>query len=193
MNYSYAIGTIDNSILEDSQSKNNTTTKKAALATELMAHSNINAVAYVSDTIDSLEEVINVLSTIIVIFLLAAGLLAFIVLYNLSNINISERQRELATIKVLGFQDKEVSSYVYRENVILTLIGSIFGLISGIFLHKILLIYCSVDTVMFVQELSWISYVVASVLTAVFAVIVNAIMLKKIKSINMDESLKAIE
>lgn len=193
VDYCYAIGTVDKSILDDSQSKNNSSTKKASLATELMSYSSINAVAYVSDTIDTLEEVIGVLSTIIVIFLLAAGLLAFIVLYNLSNINVSERQRELATIKVLGFQDKEVSAYVYRENVILTLIGIAFGLVSGIFLHKLLLVYCSVDTVMFVQDLSWISYVVAAVLTGVFAIIVNAIMHKKIKSINMVESLKAIE
>lgn len=191
--YNYAIGTVDDTILTDSQSKNSSSTKKASLAAELMSYDSINAVAYVSDTIDTLNEVINVLSIIIVIFIVAAGLLAFIVLYNLSNINISERQRELATIKVLGFHDKEVSSYIYRENVVLTLLGIIFGLFAGIFVHKLLLIYCAVDTVMFVQELSWYCYVIATVLTAVFAVIVNAIMHKKIKSIDMVESLKAVE
>lgn len=191
--YNYAIGTVDPTILADSTSKNNSSTKKASLATELMTYDSINAVAYVSDTIDTLNEVIGVLSVIIVIFVVAAGLLAFIVLYNLSNINISERQRELATIKVLGFHDKEVSAYIYRENVILSLMGIIFGLISGIFVHRLVLTYCSVDTVMFVQELSWYSYVIAALLTAIFAIAVNAIMHKKMKTIDMVESLKAIE
>ena len=186
--YSYAIGTIDDSIISDS-----TSTKKASFATELMANSSINAVAYISDTIDTLEEVIGVLSIIIGIFLFAAGLLAFIVLYNLSNINVSERQRELATIKVLGFHDKEVSAYIYRENIILTIIGIAFGLFAGIFVHKLLLEYCSVDAVMYVQDLSWISFVIAGVLTAVFAVIVNVFMRKKITAISMVDSLKAVE
>ena len=191
--YCYAIGTIDDAVMADSKSSDNGSTKKASFATELMADSNINAVAYISDTIDTLEEVIGVLSIIIGIFLFAAGLLAFIVLYNLSNINVSERQRELATIKVLGFHDKEVSSYIYRENIILTIIGIAFGLFTGIFVHKLLIEYCSVDTVMYVQELSWVSYVIAAVMTAIFAVIVNIFMHKKIMSINMVDSLKAVE
>lgn len=191
--YNYAVGNVEPSILTETSTENGVATKKAALATELMSYDSINAVAYVSDTADTLNEVINVLSIIIVIFIAAAGLLAFIVLYNLSNINISERHRELATIKVLGFHDNEVSSYIYRENVILTLFGIIFGLIAGIFVHKLLLVYCSVDTVMFVQSLSWYCYLISAFVTALFAIIVNGIMHKKMKSINMVESLKAIE
>lgn len=193
VNYSYAIANIDDTILADSESKNNAATKKSSFTAELMSYSDINAVAYVTDTIDSLNEVIGVLSIVVMIFIFAAGTLAYIVLYNLSNINISERHRELATIKVLGFYNKEVSSYIYRENVVLTIIGIIFGLIMGIFVHKLLVYYCSVDAVMFTQTLKWYSYLIASLLTALFAIIVNAIMHKKMKKIDMVTSLKAIE
>ena len=191
--YNYAIATLDNGVLSDSQASDGGETKKANFAAEYMAYDGINAVAYVSDTVDTLNEVIGVLSIIVFIFIVAAGLLAFVVLYNLSNINISERQRELATIKVLGFHDKEVSAYVYRENVVLTVIGIIFGLVLGIFIHKLLITYCAVDTVMYVQSLTWYSFVIAGALTAVFAVIVNMIMHKKMKKIDMVTSLKAVE
>ena len=127
------------------------------------------------------------------IFIFAAGVLAYIVLYNLNNINISERNRELATIKVLGFHNNEVASYIYRENIVLTIIGILLGLVMGIFIHKLMITYCSVDTVMFVQTLEWYSYVIASLLTALFALIVNMIMHKKMKKIDMVTSLKAIE
>ena len=193
VNYSYAIANIDDVILADSESKDNSATKKSSFTAELMSYSDINAVAYVTDTIDSLNEVIGVLSIVVMIFIIAAGTLAYIVLYNLSNINISERHRELATIKVLGFYNKEVSSYIYRENVVLTIIGIIFGLIIGIFVHKLLVYYCSVDAVMFTQTLRWYSYLIASLLTALFAIVVNAIMHKKMKKIDMVTSLKAIE
>lgn len=194
VSYNFAIGTVDPSVLSDTAAAGaNAETKQAQLSSELMAYDSINAVAFISDTVDTLNEVIGVLSIIIIIFVVAAGLLAFIVLYNLSNINISERQRELATIRVLGFHNKEVSAYIYRENVVLTIMGIILGLVLGVFVHKLLLIYCSVDTVMFVQTLSWYSYVIAAVLTAIFAVLVNLIMHKKMLNINMVESLKAIE
>lgn len=191
--YNYAIGTVDPSILTDERTKNVTATKKSQFTTDLMAYDSINAVAFTSDTVDTLNEVINVLSMIIAIFIVAAGLLAFIVLYNLSNINISERQRELATIKVLGFHDKEVSAYIYRENVVLTIIGILLGLLLGVFVHKLLIIYCAVDTVMYVQTLRWYSFVIAAAMTTFFAVIVNFLMHKKMQKIDMVESLKAIE
>ncbi len=191
--YNYAIGNVADSILEDTQTTDNTATKKSALATELMSHSEVNAVAYVTDTIDTLNEVINVLSIIIMILIIAAGALAFIVLYNLSNINISERQRELATIKVLGFHDREVSAYIYRENIVLTVLGIFFGLVLGIFIHKLLITFCAVDTVMYVQSLDWYNYVIAVILTSLFAIIVNLIMHRKMTDIDMVTSLKAIE
>lgn len=191
--YNYAVGKVDQAILDDTQTKNNTATKKAVLASELMNYESINAVAYVSDTVDTLNEVIGVLSVIVLIFMIAAGVLAYIVLYNLSNINISERQRELATIKVLGFHDKEVSAYIYRENIILTIMGIFLGMLLGVIVHKLLITYCAVDTVMYVQSLSWYSFLIAAVLTAVFAIIVNIIMHKKMRKIDMVESLKAVE
>lgn len=190
VDYSYAICNLDDMVFEEGA---NGLSKEAQFTAELMNYSDINAVAFVSDTIDSLNEVINVLSFVILIFVVSAGILAYIVLYNLTNINISERHRELATIKVLGFHDKEVSEYIYRENVILTLIGIILGLGAGVIIHKLLIVFCSVDAVMFVQTLTWYSYLIATGLTAVFALIVNAIMHKKMKKIDMVTSLKAIE
>ena len=193
VSYNYAIGNVADSILTENQASDNAVTKKSMLATDLMSYTGINAVAYITDTIDALNKVIDVLSTIIIIFISAAGMLAFIVLYNLNNINISERQRELATIKVLGFHDKEVSSYIYRENIIMTVMGIIFGLVSGIFVHKLLITYCAVDTVMYVQTLEWHSFIIAALATTLFAIIVNLVMHKKLREIDMVSSLKAIE
>ena len=191
--YNYSIGNVADAILSDNTSVNNGATKKSQLASELMAQSGINAVAFITDTADSLNEIIDVLSIIIIIFIIAAGMLAFIVLYNLSNINISERQRELATIKVLGFHDNEVSAYIYRENIILTIFGVIFGLISGIFIHKLLITFCAIDTVMYVQTLEWYSYIIAIIITVLFSIIVNLIMHRKMTDIDMVTSLKAVE
>ena len=191
--YNYAIATVEQSILDDSTSNNNAATKKSSFAAELMSYDSINVVAYVSDTIDTLNEVIGVLSIIILIFIAAAGGLAYIVLYNLSNINISERQRELATIKVLGFHDKEVSAYIYRESIILTIIGIMLGMVLGLLVHKMFITFCAVDTVMYVQSLAWYCYPIAAALTAVFAVIVNYIMHKKMRKIDMVDSLKSVE
>lgn len=190
VDYSYAICTVDDMVFGKT---NNNSSNISQLTTDLMNYADINAVAFVTDTIDSLNEVINVLSFVILIFIISAGILAYIVLYNLSNINISERHRELATIKVLGFHDKEVSQYIYRENIVLTLIGIALGIGLGVLIHKLLIIFCSVDAVMFVQTLTWYSYLIATGLTVVFALIVNTIMHKKMKKIDMVTSLKAIE
>ena len=191
--YNYAIADVEDTVFEESKTSNNTATKKALLTAELMAQSSINAVAFVSDTVDTLNEVVGVLSIVVFIFIASAGVLAYIVLYNLSNINIAERHRELATIKVLGFHKKEVSAYIYRENFILTFIGILLGMVLGILVHKMFIIFCAIDTVMFVQSLSWYSYLISALLTIVFAIIVNVIMNKKMNRIDMVESLKAIE
>ncbi len=191
--YNYAIGTVSDTVLSDSISEDNQETQMSRLSTDLMSYDGINAVSYTSGTIDALNEVIRVLSIIIIIFVVAAAILAFVVLYNLSNINVEERQRELATLKVLGFNDKEVSAYIYRESIFLTVIGLILGLILGIFVHKLLITYCAVDTVMFVQTLPWYTYLIAAGLTLLFSSIVNVIMHKKMKEIDMVESLKSVE
>ncbi len=192
--YNYAIGTVEDAVLDAaSAGSSGAQAGKTKLSTDLMAYESVNAVSFVSDAMDALDRVVSVLSVIIVIFIAAAGLLAFIVLYNLGNINISERQRELATLRVLGFHNKEVASYVYRENVVLSIFGILTGILLGIGVHKLLLIYCAVDAVMFVQTLPWYCFLMAAGLTALFSVIVNAVLNKKMKNVNMVESLKAIE
>ena len=127
------------------------------------------------------------------VFIIAAVTLAFVVLYNLNNININERIKELATLKVLGFYDDEVSAYIYRENVILTFFGIVIGLFVGIFLNIAVVGVVDIDTVTFSTELKWWSFVLASFCTIIFAVIVNVMMHKKLKKISMVESLKSVE
>ena len=167
--------------------------QKGQLATELMKMPEINAVVYTTQTIDTFNNVINALTLVVVVFIIAAAALAFVVLYNLSNININERVRELATIKVLGFYDKEVDAYIYRENVFLTVIGIALGLVMGIFLHRFVVSVAEVDVVMFGRTISWLSYVLGAAMTALFAVIVNWIMHFRLKKISMVESLKSVE
>ena len=123
----------------------------------------------------------------------SAALLAFVVLYNLNNINISERRRELATFRVLGFYDNELASYVYRENIILTVLGILVGIIMGVILHRFVMITVETDMYMFGRELRFSSVVIATILTVIFTVIVNAIMKKKLQKIDMIESLKSVE
>ena len=120
-------------------------------------------------------------------------MLAFVVLYNLTNVNISERLREIATIKVLGFYDKEVAAYVYRENIVITIMGAIAGLGLGIILHRFIMKTVEMEGVMFGYEIRTVSYLAAFVLTLVFSMFVNFAMYKKLKNIQMVESLKSVE
>ena len=153
----------------------------------------IDAVAYTTATIDTFETTIDSLNLVVVVFIVAAGALAFVVLYNLANLNLNERVREVATIKVLGFRDKEVSAYIVRENIILTIIGVILGLVLGIFLHRFVISAISVDVVMFGKTVAPLSYLYAALLSFVFAALVNLIVHKKLRKVNMVESLKAVE
>ena len=127
------------------------------------------------------------------ILIVAAGLLALVVLYNLLNANISERIRELATIKVLGFYDREVYSYIARETIILTVIGILLGLVGGYFLTMYVLKTCELDITMFDPEVSILSYVLGVVITVFFAIIVNVVTYFSLKKIDMIESLKSVE
>ena len=131
---------------------------------------------------------VSALSTV-----LCAGMLAFVVLYNLTNINIAERQKEIATIKVLGFYEPEVEAYIYRESHVLTAIGTALGLVGGIFLHMFIMRTVEVDMVMFGREIKPLSFVLAAVLTVVFSLLVNLVMKRKLRAISMVESLKAPE
>ena len=162
-------------------------------ATEIM---NQNGVASLSMN-SSVEEVMNTtmesLNYVVVVLIVSAGLLAFAVLYNLSNVNISERIRELATIKVLGFYDKEVYSYVTRETILLTIIGILFGLIGGYFLNYFIIGTCEIDMLRFSKIIHPISYLYAILITVLFTVIVNIFTYFALKKIDMIESLKSIE
>ena len=130
----------------------------------------------------------------VVLFMIAcAGALAFVVLYNLTNVNISERIREIATIKVLGFYDKEVSAYIYRENVILTLIGTVVGLGLGKILHQFIMVTVEIQSMMFGRVIDTSSYFIAAILTVVMSCFVNIAMFYKLKNVKMVESLKSVD
>ena len=130
---------------------------------------------------------------VIAVLVISAGMLAFIVLYNLNNINISERKRELATLKVLGFFDGEVSAYVNRENIMLTVIGTAVGLLMGVALHRYVMTTVETDTLMFGRVIQAHSYVFSILLTFAFSIIVNGMQYFKLRKIDMVESLKSVE
>ncbi len=173
--------------------ENITDEQKVALAKELMNEYEISAVAYTDQIKDSFVNIMDAISYIVIILIVCAGFLAFIVLYNLSIINITERLKEIATLKVLGFDDGEVSAYIFRENVILTIIGVIEGLIVGVILHKLVIVIAEVDIIMFGREIEGPSYLYAIVLAFAFSLFVNVVLHKKLKKVDMVESLKSIE
>lgn len=139
------------------------------------------------------NNMINSLNYVMMVIIISAGALAFVVLYNLTNVNISERIREIATIKVLGFYDKEVSAYVYRESTILTLIGMLVGLGLGVILHRYIMVTVELDTIMFGRNINFISFIWSAVLTMAFGIVVNLTMYYKLKNIPMVESLKSVD
>ena len=147
-------------------------------------------------TQDSVTQVLNMLNSIdavVVLIIVCAACLAFVVLYNLSNINIAERIKEIATIKVLGFYDREVDAYVNRESAALTLIGTLFGVFGGIALHQFIIVTVEVDAVMFGREIQPLSFLYAIALTLLFSTLVNLVMGRSLKKISMVESMKAPE
>ena len=150
-------------------------------------------VSYTSSIEGRLDDMLRSLNLVIVVLIVSAGMLAFVVLYNLNNINITERQRELATLKVLGFYDGEVASYVYRENILLTLIGALAGLLIGKILHRFIVETVEIDSVMFGRNIDPPSFLYAFLLTVAFSLFVNGVMYFKLKKINMVESLKSVE
>lgn len=159
----------------------------------LEAKEEISSITFTSTASGYFDDVMNNMNFIVWILIVAAGLLAFVVLYNLANVNISERIRELATIKVLGFYDGEVYKYIARESIILTIIGIIIGLVAGYFLNLYILQTCELDMLMFVKKVEWPSYALAVIITTVFTIIVNIITYFALKKIDMIESLKSVE
>ena len=163
------------------------------IAEILLEQDEIVGVSDVTEMGEKFKDLMKSLNIIVVVLIICAGALAFIVLYNLTNINVTERIRELATIKVLGFYDKEVSAYIYRENTISAFFGIIFGLLLGIVLHKFIIQTSEVEVVMFDPARGTMSYVYSALLTTLFIWIVNYVLHFKLKAIDMVESLKSVE
>ncbi|WP_456289479.1 FtsX-like permease family protein [Paenibacillus sp. AK002] len=163
------------------------------LGESLTASERVAMVSFTSGVSDAFSDTMDSMNVVVVVLIVSAAALAFVVLYNLTNINVSERIRELSTIKVLGFYDKEVTMYIYRENMILTVLGIIAGNLAGIFLHRFVLLTAEVDAMMFSPTIHEISYGYAALLTLLFSAIVMASMHYKLKRIDMIEALKSVE
>ena len=151
------------------------------------------SISYTTDLKEQVDNMLGALDAVIAVLIISAGMLAFVVLYNLNNINITERQRELVTLKVLGFYNGEVAMYVYRENIVLTILGAIFGIILGKILHGFIIVTVEIESVMFGRNIDLSSFVYGFLLTLLFSLLVNGAMYFKLKKINMVESLKSVE
>lgn len=175
--------------------KSKKTTKKFErnLGNKIMNIDGVQSVTFYSSLQKNFKDMIKSISYIVVVLVISAACLAFVVLYNLSNVNISERKREIATIKVLGFTRKEVDAYINRETILLTILGSLIGLDIGIGLHHLIMNLAEMDDIMFGRTINSISYVISFVMTIGFSAIINLFMHKKLNNIQMVESLKAVE
>jgi putative ABC transport system permease protein len=136
---------------------------------------------------------IDSINTVVLVLIVSAGVLAFVVIYNLTNINISERKRELATIKLLGFFNNELAAYIYRENIILTFLGSLLGIFTGILLNSLIINTAETNIIMFLRYIRPVDFLYSVLLTMLFSVIVNLAMYKRFDDIDMIESLKSPE
>lgn len=166
---------------------------ETAMQEDYIELSMVSNVMFLSSMADRVEDMLKSMDTVIYVLVLAAGLLAFVVLYNLNNINISERKRELATLKVLGFYDGEVVHYIIRENIVLTFFGILAGVGIGIALHRFVILTAEIDMMMFGRKINFLSYCYSIGLTILFSFFVNGFMYFKMKKIDMIESLKSVE
>ena len=175
------------------QDKELTKEQESDLSREIVEQNQVSTVTLTSTIMTTLDDTMNSLNYVVIILIVSAGLLAFVVLYNLSNVNISERIRELATIKVLGFYDKEVYSYINRETTLLTIIGIILGLGGGYLLNFYIIGTCEIDMLRFVKVIDPLSYLYAILITVAFTIIVNIFTYFALKKIDMIGSLKSVE
>lgn len=164
-----------------------------SISSELISCDGVVSASFVYDGTDSFRKLVSSLDLIVLVLIIFAGALSFVILYNLANININERVRELATIKVLGFFDGEVGAYIYRENTISAVAGMAIGLVVGVFFEAFVIKTAEVDEVMFSPDIPWECFLLAAITMAVFTVIVNIILYFKLKRIDMTSSMKAIE
>lgn len=163
------------------------------LGEKLIENKCISGVSFVGTTYDRFKQMIKGMDSIVYVLVISAGALAFIVLYNLNNINIAERRRELATLKVLGFYDREVAEYIYRENVIITIMGIGLGMIFGYFLHQYVIQASEIDMFMFGRKIGILGYILGIIVTILFAILINMTMYYKLKKVDMATSLKSGE
>ncbi len=170
-----------------------TSEQKAHIEKTVNDMKGVNGSVFTTVVIENFNNIVNTLNLVIMLFIIAAMGLAMVVLYNLNNINVNERIRELATLKVLGFYNGEVSAYIYRENIFLTAIGIALGLLLGVPLNIVVVGIVDIDTLTFSTKLEPLSFVFSILLTALFAIIVNVLMHFKLKKISMVESLKSVE
>ncbi len=164
-----------------------------AMSTQLLSDSRMYTVRTIGSIYDSVWDSLSILNYVVLVLILGSGMLTFVVMLNLTNINIGERMRELATLRVLGFYDKEMYAYIFRENNALSVIGAFVGLVFGKIMHLFVIRTCEVDMVMFVRSTKPLSYVYAFALTIAFSLIVNLLMRPKVRAIDMVESLKSAE
>lgn len=163
------------------------------ISIELTKNDLLMGTSFNLDMANNFRDIIQNLNYVVVVIIIAAGALAFIVLYNLVNINVAERTRELATLKVLGFRDHETSAYVYRENIICTIVGILIGLVGGIFLERFVIRTAEVDAAMFSPEIPFYCFLFAGLLTLAFTLVVNVALHFKLKKLDMVESMKSVE
>lgn len=175
------------------KTKQLTEKEEKKLARKLKQIPSVSSINLISSAKHAYDNTMESFAYVSLILIISAGALALVVLYNLSSVNISERKRELATIKVLGFYDKEVYQYINRENTILTLIGILLGLGVGNILTKYIIKTCEIDMLMFDSTIVWTSYIYAILITLAFAILVNIILYFSLKKIDMIESLKSVE
>ncbi len=163
------------------------------LSQQIINLNGVSGVLFNTASKQTFRNTIKNLNYVVLVMIISAGSLAFVVLYNLTNVNISERIREIATIKVLGFYDGETAAYIYRENIILTVVGIIFGLGLGKFLHQYIMTTVEIKSMMFGRIISTKSYIISAILTVVLSFIVNIVMYYKLKNVKMVESLKSVD
>ncbi|MBQ6164306.1 MAG: FtsX-like permease family protein [Clostridia bacterium] len=193
--YHYALARLTDEVLAAAENNTNpdAVNPKTAIADDISGKVGVTAVAFTSATVDTFNEVVKAITYVVLIFIVAAAVLEVVVLYNLANVNILERLREIATLKVLGFYDSEVSAYIYRENIIFTVIGALLGLVGGFWLHKLMLNYIVVDSVTYGKTINPLSYVIAFAATVILSLLVNFMLRRKLQSVSMVESFKSID
>lgn len=167
--------------------------QRTALANELLDVGGVEVVSFYDEVIETYRTMLRTVNAVVWVLIIAAALLAFVVLYNLTNININERMREIATLKVLGFTPRETNDYIFRETILLTIIGALIGCVLGIGMESFVVVTAEVDEMMFGRDIHLLSFAIAFALTIVFSFIVSLAMRPKIRAIDMVESLKSVD